>query len=186
MRIRLGILYLQGTTSVIFGLPDLGSVCSEHVKSYMDKAGVLKAAGVDRLICVAVDSPESVEKWLNEKQDKLELKAVEGIADDTGAFTRMLGVDINDPDRPGIKCQRHAPTLTRQLRYDVWPHASPCMYTPANLYKLLWLCFETSADFDCGHCQVCSSHRQWHPAENGAPLCNLRNHCILFLAWYDA
>lgn len=89
--------------SAIFGLPDLGSVCADHVASFIHSADALKAAGVAKILCVSVNKPSVVDQWLKEKgADKI----VQGVADDTGALTRMLGVNVSDPERPQLRCQR--------------------------------------------------------------------------------
>ncbi len=89
--------------SAIFGLPDLGSVCGDHLATFIQSAKDLKAAGVEKILCVSVNKPSVVDQWLKEKgADGI----VQGVADDTGAFTRMLGVNVSDPERPQLRCQR--------------------------------------------------------------------------------
>ncbi len=94
---------VQGHVSAIFGLPDLGSICGNQVASFMESADALKAAGVKKILCVSVNKPSVVDRWLKERGAE---NIVQGVADDTGAFTRMLGVNVNDPERPQLRCQR--------------------------------------------------------------------------------
>lgn len=94
----------QGHISVLFGLPDLGGVCSNHVGDYLQKADALKAAGVQKLYCVSVSKVSVLDQWLKEKGAA---KCIQGIADDTGAFTRMLGVNVSDPQQPQLRSQRY-------------------------------------------------------------------------------
>jgi peroxiredoxin len=89
----------QGHISVICGLPDMGKVCEEHVKGYLDQAEALKDEGVKKVMILAVDKAPVVDKWLREKYGDAS-SSVLALGDDNGAFTRMLGVNINDPDRP--------------------------------------------------------------------------------------
>ncbi len=49
---------------VVLGVPDMGKVCAEcHVPNYVDKAQALYGAGVDKIYCIAVASPEKAEAW---------------------------------------------------------------------------------------------------------------------------
>ncbi len=45
----------QGHITVICGLPDMGKVCEEHVKGYIDMADALKDEGVKKVVVMAVD-----------------------------------------------------------------------------------------------------------------------------------
>ncbi|CAL5221265.1 g3425 [Coccomyxa viridis] len=90
---------LKGHITVICGLPDMGKVCEEHVKGYIDLADALKDEGVKKVVVMAVDKASVVDGWLKEKYGDA-CSGVEAVGDDIGAFTRMLGVNINDPDRP--------------------------------------------------------------------------------------
>ena len=97
---------MQGHVSVICGLPDMGKVCEEHVKGYIEKADALKNEGVKKVMVMGVDKASVVHSWLKEKYGDAS-SSIEAIGDDQGAFTRMLGVNINDPDRKQ-KTQRYA------------------------------------------------------------------------------
>ena len=96
----------QGHISVICGLPDMGKVCEEHVKGFLDQAEALKDEGVKKVMILAVDKASVVDRWLREKHGEAS-SSVMALGDDNGAFTRMLGVNINDPDR-AQKTQRCA------------------------------------------------------------------------------
>lgn len=89
---------LKGHISVICGLPDMGKVCEEHVKGFLDQAEALKDEGVKKVMILAVDKASVVDRWLREKHGEAS-SSVMALGDDNGAFTRMLGVNINDPDR---------------------------------------------------------------------------------------
>jgi len=94
---------MQGHVSALIGLPDLGSVCADHVASFLQKVDDLRATGVQKILCVAVEKPSVVDQCLMERGAD---KVIQGVADDTGAFTRMLGVNINNPERPQLRSQR--------------------------------------------------------------------------------
>ena len=91
--------YEQGHISVICGLPDMGKVCEEHVRGYIDMADALKDEGVKKVAIMAVDKASVIDSWLKDKYGDA-CSGIEAVGDETGAFTRMLGVNINDPERP--------------------------------------------------------------------------------------
>jgi peroxiredoxin len=54
----------QGLKVVLFGVPDMGKVCAEkHVPSYLQHMDQLRAAGVDKVVCLAVAKPEAIQAW---------------------------------------------------------------------------------------------------------------------------
>lgn len=90
----------------------------------MDK---LEAAGVKKVVCIAVAEPEEVSKWA----DKVGLTGtkIEVWADTKGAWTRMLGLDVNQYNEPGPRSQRcrnaHVPRCKSGQSCDMacgcWP-----------------------------------------------------------------
>lgn len=57
-------LTAQGVKAVVFGVPDMGKVCTEqHVPSYLNSMNELRSAGVDKLVCLAVSEPTVVQEW---------------------------------------------------------------------------------------------------------------------------
>lgn len=65
----------------------------------------LEEAGVKKVVCIAVADPEEVSKWA----DKVGLTGtkIEVWADTKGAWTRMLGLDVNQYDEPGPRSHRY-------------------------------------------------------------------------------
>ena len=58
------VLIAQGVKAVVFGVPDMGKVCTEqHVPSYLNSMNELRSAGVDKLVCLAVSEPTLVQEW---------------------------------------------------------------------------------------------------------------------------
>eukprot|EP00884_Botryococcus_braunii_P022488 jgi/Botrbrau1/8923/Bobra.0148s0036.1 len=54
----------KGHTSVFFGVPDMGKVCSEkHAPGYVDQVAALKKLGVDKVWTVAVADSEAMADW---------------------------------------------------------------------------------------------------------------------------
>lgn len=97
---------MQGRVSVLFGLPDMGGVCKAQVEEYLAKAAALREQGVSKIFCVAVGSPAEVEGWYGKAVSGTEAGCIEPLADEDSAFTRMLGVDICDNDKPKLKNHR--------------------------------------------------------------------------------
>lgn len=100
--------HAEGSASVLFGVPDMGKVCSEtHVPGYLKQADRLKELGVRQVFAVAVASPAKVQAWADncglEKKGK-----ICPLSDKTGAFARLLGVEINPPDEAAPHCHRYA------------------------------------------------------------------------------
>ena len=64
----------------------------------------LEAAGIKKVVCIAIAEPEEVSKWA----DKVGLTGtkIEVWADTKGAWTRMLGLDVNQYDEPGPRSHR--------------------------------------------------------------------------------
>ena len=55
---------MQGQISVIFGVPDMGSVCSEkHTPSFKQHADQLRELGVEKIYCITVCQPEKAFAW---------------------------------------------------------------------------------------------------------------------------
>lgn len=117
----------QGHISVICGLPDMGKVCEEHVKGFLDQAEALKDEGVKKVMILAVDKASVVDRWLREKHGEAS-SSVMALGDDNGAFTRMLGVNINDPDRAQKtqRCAYFQPSLSLPAGHR---------YTPVAVFK---------------------------------------------------
>jgi peroxiredoxin len=76
------------------------------VKDFLQKADDLREAGVKQIYCVSVTKPSVLDQWLKERAGAAVNKSIQGIADDTGAFTRMLGLNLSDPQKPQLNCHR--------------------------------------------------------------------------------
>lgn len=86
----------QGKRCVVFGVPNMGSVCANaHVPSYVEAASALGDAGVDKVFCVAsAAEPVKALAWSASVLDKANASGkIETLADRDGSFARMLGVD---------------------------------------------------------------------------------------------
>ncbi|KAF8065441.1 hypothetical protein HT031_003042 [Scenedesmus sp. PABB004] len=90
--------------TLLVGFPG-GKICTEqHVPGYAQSAAELKAAGVDKVVCVTVAQPDGVQRWA--AQHGFDKPAhLQVLADPKSSFVRLLGLELG-PDGP--PCQRFA------------------------------------------------------------------------------
>jgi len=99
----------QGKRCVVFGVPNMGSVCANaHVPSYVEAASALGDAGVDKVFCVAsAAEPVQALAWGASVLEKANASGkIETLADRDGSFARMLGVDA--PKGSPVPTHRYA------------------------------------------------------------------------------
>ena len=83
-----------GKTIAIFALPGAFTpTCSaKHVPGYVEKAGELKAAGVDEIWCVSVNDAFVMGAW---GRDQKAASKVRMMADGSAAFTKATGLTLD-------------------------------------------------------------------------------------------
>src|SRR5688572_202834 len=100
--------YFAGKRVALFAVPGAYTpTCSaRHLPSFVEKAGELKAKGVDEIACVSVNDAFVMAAWnrLDGSED------ITMLADGNGAFAQALGLD-NDSSRFGMG--------TRSKRYSM-------------------------------------------------------------------
>ena len=97
-----------GKTVVLFSVPGAFTpTCSaQHLPGFVQKAGDLKAKGVDTIACMAVNDPFVMEAW---SKDQNVGDNVMMLADGSAAFTKQLGMELDLVDRGlGVRSQRFA------------------------------------------------------------------------------
>eukprot|EP01013_Petalomonas_cantuscygni_P025675 TRINITY_DN47723_c0_g1_i1.p2 TRINITY_DN47723_c0_g1~~TRINITY_DN47723_c0_g1_i1.p2 ORF type:complete len:164 (+),score=27.36 TRINITY_DN47723_c0_g1_i1:47-538(+) len=84
-------LFGKGTT-VVFSVPGAFTpTCSaKHLPGFRDTAPELKAKGVDRIVCLAVNDPFVLAAWGEQTNA---FPTIQFIADGAAAFTKKLGLD---------------------------------------------------------------------------------------------
>lgn len=101
-----------GKKAILFAVPGaFAPTCSQkHLPGFVDKAGELKAKGVDTVACVSVNDAFVMKAW----------KESLGLADDSGVLllsdgnlelTRALGVEMDLSDKPiglDVRSRRYA------------------------------------------------------------------------------
>lgn len=100
---------MKGELVAMFGVPDMGKVCTEkHLPDFLNNVEKLRKCGVDKIACAAVTSPAKLEEWAKKAgNDKGQIAL---IADEDGAMTRMLGLDLpatGKTDAGGPRSQRY-------------------------------------------------------------------------------
>ena len=85
--------YFSGKRVALFAVPGAFTpTCSaRHLPSFVEKAGDLKAKGVDEIACVSVNDPFVMAAW-NERDGS---RDVTMIADGNGQFTEALGLSFD-------------------------------------------------------------------------------------------
>jgi len=94
--------------AVLFAVPGAFTpTCSaKHLPGFVEHAAELKAKGVDRIICLAVNDAFVMGAWAKDQKTG---DAIIMLADGAGAFTKALGLELDLVARGlGIRSQRFA------------------------------------------------------------------------------
>ncbi len=85
--------FFAGKKVAVFAVPGAFTpTCSaRHLPSYVEKAGDLKAKGVDEIACISVNDPFVMSAW-NERDGSSDITM---IADGNGEFTEALGLSFD-------------------------------------------------------------------------------------------
>jgi glutaredoxin/glutathione-dependent peroxiredoxin len=96
---------LKGKKVVLFAVPGAFTpTCSaRHLPGYVDHAAALKAAGVDAIICMAVNDPFVMKAWGEHSKAN---EAVTMLPDGNGAITKALGLEF-DLSGPNLGLRSH-------------------------------------------------------------------------------
>jgi peroxiredoxin len=108
--VRTGELLGTGTV-VLFGVPGAFTPgCSKiHLPGYVRGADELRAKGVDKIVCMAVNDPWVMQAWAEAQGagDKVIM-----ISDGNAEFTRALGLEWDGSVAGlGVRCRRFAAIL---------------------------------------------------------------------------
>ncbi|XP_072950719.1 peroxiredoxin-2E-1, chloroplastic [Typha angustifolia] len=100
----------KGKKAVVFAVPGAFTpTCSQkHLPGFVEKAGELKAKGVETIACVSVNDAFVMRAW---KEDLKVGDEVLLLSDGNGEFTRALGVELDLSDKPvglGVRSRRYA------------------------------------------------------------------------------
>jgi peroxiredoxin len=99
---------MRGQLVAMFGVPDMGKVCTEkHLPDFLKNAEKLRKCGVEKIACAAVAPSAQLEEWAKKAGISGQISL---IADEDGAMTRMLGLDLpatGKTDAGGPRSQRY-------------------------------------------------------------------------------
>ncbi|KAH0450039.1 hypothetical protein IEQ34_020731 [Dendrobium chrysotoxum] len=100
----------KGKKAVLFAVPGAFTpTCSQkHVPGFVEKAGELRAKGVDTIACISVNDAFVMKAW----KENLKIgDEVLLLSDGNGEFTRALGVELDLRDKPvglGVRSRRYS------------------------------------------------------------------------------
>ncbi|KAG6528862.1 peroxiredoxin-2E-1, chloroplastic-like [Zingiber officinale] len=100
----------KGKKAIFFAVPGAFTpTCSQkHLPGFVEKAGELRAKGVDTIACISVNDAFVMRAW---KKDLNIGDEVLLLSDGNGEFTRALGVELDLSDKPvglGVRSRRYA------------------------------------------------------------------------------
>jgi len=93
---------------VLFAVPGAFTpTCSaKHLPGFLEKAGELKAKGVDRIVCISVNDAFVMGAWAKDQGTGEDVTLV---ADGSGDFARAVGLEMDGTKfGMGIRSQRYA------------------------------------------------------------------------------
>jgi peroxiredoxin len=96
-----------GQKVVLFAVPGAFTpTChAKHLPGFIQLAGEIKAKGVDRIACVAVNDVFVLGAWAKQ----LGADDIQFLSDGRGIFTRAIGMETDPPERPyGPRSDRYA------------------------------------------------------------------------------
>ena len=96
-----------GHKVVLFAVPGAFTpTChTKHLPGFIQLADAIKAKGVDRIACVAVNDVFVLGAWARQ----LGADGIQFLSDGRGAFTRAIGMETDPPERPyGPRSERYA------------------------------------------------------------------------------
>ncbi|MEM7412677.1 MAG: peroxiredoxin [Myxococcota bacterium] len=97
-----------GKKAVLFAVPGAFTpTCSmQHLPGFIEKAGEIKAKGVDLIACVSVNDAFVMDSW---GKDKGAGESVMMLADGNGDFAKAMGLDFDGSGIGfGLRSQRYA------------------------------------------------------------------------------
>jgi glutaredoxin/glutathione-dependent peroxiredoxin len=100
--------FFGGKKVVLFAVPGAFTpACSQrHLPGYVDKAGDLKAKGIDEIACVAVNDAAVLTAWARDQKSD---GKVTMLADGSGDFVRAIGLELDlTKGGLGIRSQRYS------------------------------------------------------------------------------
>lgn len=96
----------RGKRIVFFGLPGAFTpTCSAlHVPGYVAQADLIKAKGIDQIVCVSVNDAFVMGAWAKDQKTGDQVRL---LGDGSGLWTKALGLELDLVERGlGLRCER--------------------------------------------------------------------------------
>ena len=96
-----------GQKVVLFAVPGAFTpTChTRHLPGFIQQADAIRARGVDRIACLAVNDVFVLGAWARQ----LGADSIQFLSDGRGIFTRAIGMETDPPERPyGPRSERYA------------------------------------------------------------------------------
>ena len=129
--------FFRGRKVALFAVPGAFTpACSQrHLPGFVDKAGDIKAKGVDEVACVAVNDAAVMGAW--GKSQKTEGK-VTMLADGSGDFAKALGLELDlSKGGLGIRSKRYAMLVDNGVVKSLAVEAQPGQVEASSAEALL-------------------------------------------------
>lgn len=129
--------FFRGKKVALFAVPGAFTpACSQrHLPGFVDKAGDIKAKGVDEVACVAVNDAAVMGAW--GKSQKTEGK-VTMLADGSGDFAKALGLELDlTKGGLGIRSKRYAMLVENGVVKSLAVEAQPGQVEASSAEALL-------------------------------------------------
>ena len=130
--------------TVLFGVPNRGSVCSEkHLPGYMKELDKLRQQGVTQILCVSVGDRDTVYEWGKNVCPSGDILVA---ADPMGKLTRLFGMELDPEASPGnLTSMRYAMALDDGIILKV-----VCFHAMLYNGKMMVGCWGIGTYHDCG------------------------------------
>lgn len=124
---------IKGKKVIIFAVPGAFTpTCSNiHLPSFVKEEKALKAKGIEEIYCVSVNDPYVLNVWekITHATGKITL-----LSDGNGAFTRAMGLAIDDSKAFGVRSRRYVAVVEDGILISLYVEENPgtCTITCAE------------------------------------------------------
>ncbi|GAY11846.1 peroxiredoxin [Pseudonocardia sp. N23] len=128
---------LGSGTVVLFAVPGAftPSCSDQHLPEYVLRADDLRAKGVDKVACVAVNDAFVLDAWGRSRDTG---DSVVMLADGNGDFAKAVGLELDATGLGlGVRSQRYAAVLQDGVVRDIWVESVPSDVTVSSADAVL-------------------------------------------------
>lgn len=124
-------------TVVLFAVPGAftPSCSDQHLPEYVLRADELRAKGVDKIACIAVNDAFVLDAWGRSREAG---DSVVMLADGNGDFAKAVGLELDATGLGlGVRSQRYAAVLQDGVVRDIWVESVPSDVTVSSAGAVL-------------------------------------------------